>query len=106
MQRLPFTMPTINFASLPPLAESILALLESHPDINATQRIVLRLAAALIAEDTLPEDAYFGLEDPRIKFTIEEFVLFPDRWELLKGKATPKSWATPKREAEYEEDEG
>src|SRR4051812_31566893 len=91
---------------LPPLAESVLALLESYPEINATQRIVLRLAAALIAEDTLPDDAYFELEDPRIRFTVEDFELFPDRWELIQGKATPKFWATPKREADDEEDEG
>lgn len=99
-------MPRINSLSLPPpLAESVLALLKSYPEINATQRIVLRLAAALITEDTLPGDAYFGLEDPRITFTINEFELFPDRWELIDGKATPKFWATPKREAEYEEDD-
>src|SRR3954452_20904051 len=99
-------MPPINSVPLPPLAESVLGLLESHPEINATQRIVLRLAAALITGDTLPGDAYFDVEDPRIKFTLEEFELFPDRWELLDGKAAPKFWATPKREAEYEEEEG
>ena len=98
-------MPLITSVPLPPLAESILALLESYPEMNATQRIVLRTAAALIAEDTLPDDAYFDLEDERIRFSVEEFELFPDRWELIGGKATPKFWATPKREADGEEDE-
>jgi hypothetical protein len=54
-------MPPNDSIPLPPLAESVLALLESYPEINATQRIVLRLSAALITEDTLPGEAYFDL---------------------------------------------
>lgn len=75
------------------LVESILAL---TTDVTPSERLVLKLAAALIKqlgeEYDIEED-----EDSRIKLTWEEIHALPDRFEILNWIPRPKEWEVPER---------
>jgi hypothetical protein len=79
-----------------PLAEDVLALLDK-PDITPTQRMILKLAAALIVQSGVRHKRFVGLEDPRLTLTREEIDMLPGTLEVWNGKPIPKDWPTPER---------
>src|SRR5438094_9380874 len=75
---------------LPQLAEEVLDLIDKDPEIPESQRMLLRLAASLISENSLTYEDWEAIDDPRLRFTVEDADLFPDRWEIIDGRASPK----------------
>jgi hypothetical protein len=81
----------------PQVAEDVLLLLEKYPDLTATQTIVLKLAASLLAEDEMGWEEFESAADDRVKISGDDFDLIPGTIEVLDGLMTPKQWATPNR---------
>ena len=83
----------------PQIAEDVLGLAE-RPGLTRTQIVILKVAAALLWQDELP-DSVWGLEndeiDSRLKVYGGEWELIPDRFEMTHGVVCPKEWATPYR---------
>jgi hypothetical protein len=84
----------------PQIAEDVLALIESKPELTRTQVVILKMAAALLWQDESPESVW-SLEkeeiDSRFRINSDEWELIPDRFELAHGVVCPKEWATPNR---------
>jgi len=76
------------------LIDRILALVA---DSRPSERLVLKLAAAVIKQ--LDEDNYDIRQDAdaRIKLSGDEFDWLPDLFEVWNGIPRPKHWATPER---------
>jgi hypothetical protein len=81
------------------LVDRILAL---TTDVTPSERLVLKIAAALIKQ--LNEDNYEIQRDsdPRIKSSAKEFDMVPDCFEMWNGIPRPKHWSTPERMAAIE----
>src|SRR5438309_4794962 len=71
-------------------------------DATASERLILKLAAALIKQ--LDTENYDIREDDdfRIKLSKEEREWLPDRFEVWNGIPRPKHWATPEHMASVE----
>lgn len=84
----------------PQIAENALALMEGEPELTQTQAVILKMAAALLWQDELPESVW-SLDkediDPRLQINMDEWELIPDRFEMTRGVVCPKEWATPTR---------
>lgn len=84
----------------PQIAENVLALMEGEPELTQTQAVILKMAAALLWQDELPESVW-SLDkediDPRLQINMDEWELIPDRFEMTRGVVCPKEWATPNR---------
>jgi hypothetical protein len=59
-----------------------------------TERVVLKLAAALIKQID-PEYSVFDDTDERIKLPAEEWDWLPGTLEILNGIPSPKDWEIP-----------
>lgn len=83
------------------LVDRILAL---TTDVTPSERLVLKIAAALIKQ--LNEDNYEIQRDsdPRIKLSAKEFDMVPDCFEMWNGIPRPKHWSTPERMAAIEKE--
>lgn len=84
----------------PQIVEDVLALVEKNPQLTETQIVVLRMAAALLWQDELPESVWSLADDevdPRLKVGRDGWELIPDRFEMNCGVICPKEWATPNR---------
>jgi hypothetical protein len=81
---------------LPPLAESILSLLD-QPDVTPAQRVAIKMAAGLITQDEMPLRQYDKLEHERLQMNREELDMLPDAFEVWGRKPVPKHWKTPNK---------
>ncbi|MFL6449880.1 MAG: hypothetical protein ACJ746_19680 [Bryobacteraceae bacterium] len=74
-------------------------ILDLGTDATASERLILKLAAALVKQ--LDRENYDLREDddPRIKLVGEEFEWIPDGFEVVNGIPRPKYWAIPERMA-------
>ena len=83
----------------PQIAEDVLGLAE-RPGLTRTQIVILKVAAALLWQDELPESVWSLKNeeiDSRLKVAGDEWELIPDRFEMTHGVVCPKEWATPNR---------
>ncbi len=88
----------------PQLAEEILSLIDKYPRLTATQVVVLKLAASLLAEDEMGWEEFEKAGDARIKVSGDDFDLLPGSIEVFAGLMTPKHWHTPNRLARAAEE--
>ena len=81
------------------LVDRVLAL---AADATASERLVLKLAAALIKQLDAENYDIRTDTDPRIRLSREEMDWLPDRFEVWNSIPMPKHWAPPEHMAALE----
>ena len=61
-----------------PLLEEIYRLQNQMPDLDAKEKILLKMFANIL-------ESHYHVKNPRNTFTVEEFYQCPGRWELIEG---------------------
>ena len=75
------------------IAQSISEIADRHTSAVVYTRATLKLAIALLQMI----EAFPDRPPTPVKFTIEEYLALPDRFELLEGELYPKHWSLYER---------
>ncbi len=63
---------------MPKLLDEIYRIQNEFPDLDSRESLLLKMCANLLED-------YYEVKNPLNRFTVEEYMKVPGRWELLDG---------------------